>query len=265
MQGAAVGQGRAFYGTTIEGGTSRACQNGCGTVFKITQSGVLTTLHTFDSTDGANPVSESIQGTDGNLYGTTRYGGANMQYSCTIHGGLGCGTIFKIRTTGEFKALHSFNGNDGFLVEAALVQGADGDLYGWTGFGGTADAGTIFRVTQQGELTTLYNFLCQSGCPDGDQPHAALIQADDGDFYGTTEDGGTCALLAQGTVFKITPTGALTSLHAFCGADGTSRSHHSLEPPMAIYMEPRAREEGAVTAQAMTAVERPSNSSQEEH
>ena len=94
--GLALGTDESFYGTASEGGSYAACPAGCGTVFKITADGVLTTLHSFASTDGSYPVGVVVQGTDGNFYGATEYGGAN---SCEGYAS-GCGTIFKISFKG---------------------------------------------------------------------------------------------------------------------------------------------------------------------
>ena len=120
--------------------------------------------------------------------------------------------------------LASFNGANGsnpFLM--SLVQGSDGSLYGTTEEGGTNNLGTVFKITPTGTLTTLYSFCMQSGCTDGENPYAGLVQATDGNFYGTTFNGGTHG---AGVFFKITPTGTLTTLYSFCTqtscADGGS-------------------------------------------
>jgi uncharacterized repeat protein (TIGR03803 family) len=204
-----------FYGTTYEGGA-----NGYGTAFKITPASRLTTLHSFDSTDGAYPQAGLVQGTDGNFYGTTSYGGANRDNA---------GTVFKMTPDGTLTTLYSFcsrggNCTDGAHPEAALIQGTDGDFYGTTLNGGTNGpyVGTVFKITPSGTLTTLYNFCSQLNCTDGAAPQAALIQATDGNFYGTTDfggDGDQSACLpfkTCGTVFKITPSGTLTTLNNFC-------------------------------------------------
>jgi uncharacterized repeat protein (TIGR03803 family) len=217
----------SFYGTTKEGGTNSCLYGGtnygCGTLFKINPSGTLTTLYNFCSqsgcADGQEPGGALVQGTDGNLYGTTGAGGN----SACGHSG-GCGTIFKITTTGTLTTLHSFRltdgGNPGGLVEAT-----DGNFYGMTYSGGasnsnctTGTCGTVFKITPAGGLTTLHIF----DYTDGANPSAALIQASDGNFYGTTGGGGNCTNFAGGcgTVFKITPTGTLTTLHSFDRADG---------------------------------------------
>jgi uncharacterized repeat protein (TIGR03803 family) len=196
-----------FYGTTANGGANNNCANGCGTVFKLTAKGALTTLHSFDGTHGSGPYSGLVQGTDGNFYGTTSYGGANT--SCTN----GCGTVFKITPNGALTTLHSFDGTDGSNPNAALVQGTDGNFYGTTSGGGAIGDGTVFRVTAKGVLTTLHSF----DGTDGSNPTARLVQGADGEFYGTTETGGAGF---DGTVFKITAKGALITLHGFDGTDG---------------------------------------------
>ena len=177
-----------FYGTTYAGGAL-----GEGTIFKITPEGTLTTLYSFaGSTDGLRPYGGLIQSTDGNLYGTTYQGGANS-----------AGTIFKITPGGTLTTLYSFtNGSDGELPYAGLIQSTDGSFYGTT-------FGTIFKITPGGTLTTLYNFTGQP------RPHGGLIQAMDGNFYGTTQYGGA---YGEGTIFKITPGGTLTTLYSFGSA-----------------------------------------------
>jgi uncharacterized repeat protein (TIGR03803 family) len=204
-----------FYGTTAGGGADyRACRIGCGTVFKITPAGRLTTLHSFDIADGAYP-NALIQATDGNLYGTTSAGGAAS--ACTFYELRGCGTVFKITPSGTLTALHRFEGTDGGVPVAGLVESTDGSFYGTTSQGGTNDAGTIFKITPNGRLTTLHTF----DNTDGKYPASTLIQATDENFYGTTSQGGTND---AGTIFKITPSGVLTTLYSFCSqsdcADG---------------------------------------------
>ncbi len=184
-----------FYGTTYYGGNG-PCDGGCGTVFRITPTGTLTTLHTFDSSDGANPEAGLILAKDGNFYGTTYAGGGNAACSG------GCGTIFKITTTGALTTLHSFEYTDGANPIAAVIQGSDGNFYGTTASGGATFRGTIFKITTGGTLTMLHAF----DGTDGSNP-AALVQGANGIFYGTTEFGGndnyhfcqgTC-----GTVFSL--------------------------------------------------------------
>jgi uncharacterized repeat protein (TIGR03803 family) len=200
-----------FYGTTVGGGAY-----GYGTVFKITLSGTLTTLYSFcsqmitDCTDGAQPWAGLVQGSDGNFYGTTQLGGT-----------AGAGTAFKITPSGTLTTLHSFCSQsfcaDGVQGYAGLIQATNGNFYGTTYLGGANNAGTVFRISSGGTLTTLYNFCVQIGCTDGQAPSAALVQATDGSLYGTTPEGGS---EGYGEVFKITPTGTLTTVYNFCGQQG---------------------------------------------
>jgi uncharacterized repeat protein (TIGR03803 family) len=139
----------------------------------------FTTLHRFDSTDGAFPAAGLIQATDGNLYGATQGGGPN-----------GYGTVFKITPSGTLTTLYDFCSQsgcpDGYSPNG-LVQATDGNFYGTTAGGGAnLYYGTVFKMTPSGTLTTLYSFCSQSGCTDGANPYAGLIQAIDGNFYGTT-------------------------------------------------------------------------------
>jgi uncharacterized repeat protein (TIGR03803 family) len=203
--GLILGTDENFYGTTYFGGV-----NGGGTVFKITASGTLTTLHSFGAseTDGAFPLAGLIQGTNGKFYGTTFSGGA-YDY----------GSVFEITPGGILATLHSFDVSDGRGPRGGLVQGANGDLYGTTETGGVIyDDGTVFKITPSGTLTTLHSFDSR----DGEYPYATLVQGTDGNVYGTTLAGGTnCGEDDQcGTVFKITPGGMLTTLHNFDGTDG---------------------------------------------
>jgi uncharacterized repeat protein (TIGR03803 family) len=197
-----------FYGTTYEGGLYNF-----GTVFKLTPKGKLTTLHSFcsqtDCTDGENPVAGLVQATTGDFYGTTYGGGANGS----------AGTVFKITPGGTLTTLYSFCSQpscaDGGVPHAALIQATNGDFYGTTQLGGLAGSyGTVFKITASGKLTTLYRFCSQPNCTDGEYPFGGLVQATDGDFYGTTGGGGANG--NEGTVFKITNGGKLTTLHSFC-------------------------------------------------
>jgi len=212
-EGLVEGTDGNFYGITNQGGAHNA-----GTIFKITPSGTLTTLYSFGSQsgDGESPEAALVQGTDGNFYGTTEYGGASFG---------GSGTVFKITPSGTLTTLYSFcsqpNCADGYYPRAALVQGTDGNFYGTTAYGGTsvAGGGTVFKITPGGTLTTLYSFCSQPNCSDGEGPVGALVQGADGDFYGTTGGGGANAGPygdGGGTVFKITPSGTLTTLYSFC-------------------------------------------------
>jgi uncharacterized repeat protein (TIGR03803 family) len=211
MAGLIQGRDGNFYGTTARGGVNICTLRpgyrvSCGTVFKITPGGQVTTLASLDQANGCLPSAPLIQASDGNFYGTTPKCGGTYP---------GLGTIFKVTPTGTVTVLHSFDGADGELCYAGLVQGTDGNLYGTTSFGGgnANYSGTVFKITLSGQFATLHSF----DGSDGSGADAALIQANDGNFYGTTSGFGSTNL---GTVFKITPGGALTLLHTFDGTDG---------------------------------------------
>jgi uncharacterized repeat protein (TIGR03803 family) len=197
-----------FYGTTYGGGSSFY---GWGTMFKISTKGALTTLYSFGAIldvndyplDGAYPEGSLVQGSDGNLYGTTSSGGTNG-YD---------GTVFQMTTDGALISSYSFTGNNGANPLAGLVQGSDGNLHGTTYHGGATGNGTVFQISAKGALTGSYPF---TGALDGANPDAAMAQGSDGNFYGTTYAGGA---LGEGTVFRISAAGALTSLYSFTGGD----------------------------------------------
>jgi uncharacterized repeat protein (TIGR03803 family) len=201
-----------FYGTTVNGGI-----NSSGTFFKMTPGGALTTLYKFCSltkcADGDLPFGPLIQATDGNFYGTTEGGG----------GPSGDGVVFKITPTGTLTTIYDFcsetNCADGQSTNG-LIQAADGNFYGVNSLGGAHGVGTVFKLTPSGALTTLYTFCSLTSCADGSEPVGTLVQATDGDFYGTTEGGGTSTSCRCGTIFKITSSGSLTTLHSFDGSDG---------------------------------------------
>jgi uncharacterized repeat protein (TIGR03803 family) len=199
-----------LYGTTSQGGTiGGKCGNlGCGTVFKITTSGTLQSLHSFHDNlpDGYFPIAGLVQGTDGKFYGTAQNGGANND----CDGGLGCGTVFSITADGTLTTLHGFDGTDGDFPTGTMVQGTDGKFYGTTVDGGACSNGTVFSITADGALTTLHSF----GHNDGSGPYGGMVQGTDGKFYGTTDQGGANN---GGTVFKITASGTLTTLLNFAG------------------------------------------------
>jgi uncharacterized repeat protein (TIGR03803 family) len=219
-----------FYGVTYEGGS-----RGDGIIFELTAAGELTTLYSFclqtNCADGKGPVGGLIQGTDGNFYGTTRAGGAANNTGFD-------GTIFRITPSRQFTTLYSFcsqaNCADGDSPQASLVRASNGNFYGTTGQGGVSSycgdqsigCGTIFEITPAGKFTALYTFCSQPGCADGDYPYSGLVQASNGNLYGTTYQGGANG--NYGTVFEITTSGKLTTLYSFCAqagcADGESPS-----------------------------------------
>ena len=156
----------------------------------------FTSLASFDKTDGEAPwYSSVVQGADGNLYGMTPFGGSSVSSFCS-----GCGTVYKITPSGELTTIYSFcsqnNCTDGWEPFHGLTLGTDGNFYGTTQKGGAncivsiGGCGTIFKVTPGGSLTTLYNFCEQAQCTDGSTPQAGLVQGTDGNFYGTTWEGG---------------------------------------------------------------------------
>ena len=184
-----------FYGETDLGGA-----HGQGTLFEISTTGQLHTLYTFCSqpncADGSEPIAGLVQASDGNFYGTTSgLGGQSTSY----------GTVFRITPSGTLTTLHAFDYSDGSFA-GQMIEGTDGNLYGTTWNGGAFKGGTLFKMTLDGTLTTLYNFCSQSGCADGETPIAGLTQDTNGEFYGTTELGGTdaaCNGFTCGTVFSL--------------------------------------------------------------
>jgi uncharacterized repeat protein (TIGR03803 family) len=199
-----------FYGTAGEGGAYDG-----GAVFKITSKGALTTIHSFcaktNCVDGSYPYAGLIQGTNGNFYGTTTFGGSH-----------GSGSVFTITPQGKFAVLYSFcvlaNCADGEEPYAGLVEGTDGNFYGATVEGGTSGGaegrvgppnesgtfGTAFKITPKGVLTTLYNFCSQAECADGSFPYAELVQGTNGKFYGATVFGGDLSCTEGcGTVYGL--------------------------------------------------------------
>ncbi len=130
-----------------------------------------------------------------------------------------------------FKALVSFHGTNGSdPTNVDLVQGIDGELYGTTQFGGATNNGTVFKINSGGTLRTLWSFCKVSGCPDGDRPVTGLTVVPGGDLYGTTYGGGAHG---GGTIFKITPAGALTTVHSFCGSFGCA---DGLNPEASLFL-----------------------------
>jgi uncharacterized repeat protein (TIGR03803 family) len=214
-----------FYGTTVNGGGISAP----GTAFKITPDGALATIYTFCSRsnciDGRMPFGPLTQGPDGSFFGTTDSGGARQFY----------GTIFTLTPSGNLTTLHNFCSQpkcaDGYQGNGLLLA-SDGNFYGTTSLGGSYTSrpcqrngcGTLFKIAPDGTFTVLHTFCTEAGCPDGNQP-GRLIQGTDGNLYGTTSLGGTnssCPNSANGcgTVYQVTPSGQLTTLHSFDGSDG---------------------------------------------
>jgi uncharacterized repeat protein (TIGR03803 family) len=204
-----------FYGTTVDGGADSTA----GTVFEVDLKGNETTLHSFSgSPDGYGPLAGLIKDSDGNLYGTTAYGGL-----------YNFGTVFEVSETGAETVLYSFSGYpaDGANPQADLVRDAAGNLYGTTQFGGPGPCqdnngnpqgcGTVFVLSTSGAETVLHGFGSET--TDGQMPIARLLRDSAGNLYGTTYSGGTQGM---GTVFKVTPSGTETVLYSFVGTpDGS--------------------------------------------
>jgi len=184
-----------LYTTSPIGGT-----NNLGTVFTITPAGSLSVLYNFDGVHGSLPYGGLTLGTDGNFYGTT--------YASNTGGG----TIFQFSPPATPTVLYQFSGAppDGGSPYAPPIQGTDGNLYGTAIYGGSKGLGSVYKLTPAGTLTTLHSF---SG-GDGKYPRTPLVQGTDGNFYGTASEGGKGAG-NSGTVFRITPTGALKVLYNF--------------------------------------------------
>jgi uncharacterized repeat protein (TIGR03803 family) len=183
-------------------GVSSAIYNGTyGAAYKLTPTGTLTGFP-FNYTNGSIPDLPT-QGTDGNFYGVARGGGAH-----------GLGTVYKITPAGVISVLHDFAGypSDGNLPVGILAQGNDGNFYGMTYQGGASNVGTVFKITPSGTLTLLYSFTGY-GFGDGALPYTGLTLGTDGNFYGSTNNGGT---KNAGALLKVTPAGAVSVLYSFC-------------------------------------------------
>ena len=205
-----------FYGSTLQKG-----MNGYGTIFEVTPAGKLTTLYSFcfqtNCADGVNP-SRLLQAADGNFYGETEEVDRDA------------GTVFEITATGNLTTLYSFcsqpNCADGEIPWGGLVQGTDGNFYGVTNSGGPYAGGNVFKLSPNGSggwtENLLYSFCAHrntnGSCTDGGGPEGALLEAPNGNFYGTTVSGGANGL--GGTVFEVTPDGTLTTLYNFCSETG---------------------------------------------
>jgi len=221
-----------LYGTTITGG-----DYGYGTVFRISPDGVETVIHSFSggTTEGANPVG-LMQGSDGNLYGTTQNGGvpacprpvpfilppAGQNYDYN-----GCGTVFKLKLNGELTVLHFFAGGaDGKQPYTSLVEATPGLFYGETNYGGITNTGcsadgcgVVFAFTPTGNERTVYSFNVENG--DGARP-LGLALGKDGNLYGTAMVGGKSN---RGAIFKLTPAGVQSVLYSFVGVAADSAEY----------------------------------------
>jgi uncharacterized repeat protein (TIGR03803 family) len=206
-----------LYGTTLQGGSCNYLM-GCGVVFKIDSAGTETVLHSFvGGEDGAYPWTAGLlRDFNGNLYGTTLYGGGGSCYE-------GCGTVFKVDPTGKETILYAFTDqDDGAFPQSDLIADDAGNLYGTAESGGTGQRGTVFKLDKTGKVTALYAF---TGGADGSSPYAGLVRDPEGNLYGTTYYGGKIDCFPEqgcGVVFKLDKAGRLTVLHTFQGgADGS--------------------------------------------
>lgn len=183
-----------LYGTTHNGGTSAK-----GVVFELS-GGALTVKHNFTGVapDGEYPAAGLLLATSGNFYGTTELGGANS-----------AGTVFELTAHGMFLLKHSFTGLDGWVPDAPLIQ-VGGSFYGTTAAGGNSQ-GNVFKMSGAGAVTSLYSF---TGFPDGAVPRAPLLRGFDGNFYSTTEEGGTLGT-SGGAVFELNTHSKETILQSF--------------------------------------------------
>ena len=202
--GLTLGSDGSFYGTTQQGGTQSM-----GTIFKLSTTGAVSILHNFNTfVDGAFPWGAPILASDGNLYGTTSGGGEN-----------GRGIVYKMTTSGTFTTIYKFDvtNTHGFGPIAPPTQGTDGNLYIPVDQGGTFYCGTILKMSTAGVLSGTYDFPCGAG---GSFPIGPLVQASNGNFYSTTQDGGSNG---EGVIYQVTPGLGVTVLHSFGATfgDGT--------------------------------------------
>jgi uncharacterized repeat protein (TIGR03803 family) len=227
-----------LYGATQFGGGTGCGGQGCGIIYKLTPSRSETVLYRFTGgADGSSPFASPILDAAGNLYGTTPESG---DLSCAQGSGVGCGTVWKLDTSGNLTVLHTFTGNtDGAIPQAGLVIDPSGNLYGDAAYGGNLSCGegfgcgAVFKIDSSGNFTVLYSF--NGGSNDGILPFATLLRDGNGNLYGTTVSGGnpSCSLgggFGCGVVFRLDSSNNETILHSFSGdtADGAVPGH----PPL---------------------------------
>lgn len=183
-----------LYGGAQAGGNF-TCNGGCGVIYKIAPTGGETVLLAFDGVHGNGPAGTLLADAQGNLYGTTIYGGL-----------YNLGTVFKLATNGTETVLYNFaGGNDGKYPYSSLVMDGKGNLYGTTEFGGANNDGTVFKVTPAGSGGTESLLHIFAGGSDGQDPAAGLVAGKHGELYGTTVYGGGGAGCSSGcgTIFEI--------------------------------------------------------------
>ena len=183
---------------------------GYGTMFELATNGTVTTPVVFGGTNGAHPSGGLVLAKDGNFYGTTTWGGIGISRNFS-----GYGTIFRLSPDGTFTNIYEFTGNaDGGFVYAGLVQGPDDYLYGATFGGGSAQNGTLFKVSTNGDFVPLRSF----GYFESATPYAGMMEGSDGYLYGTAF--GNAQYGNYGSVFQLTSSGIYTNLVSFNNANG---------------------------------------------
>jgi uncharacterized repeat protein (TIGR03803 family) len=213
-----------LYGTALFGGDVSCSVEGlgCGAVFKIDPAGHETVLYAFaGGQDGADPAGGLVMDSDGNLYGTTEYGGLNPCF-------VSCGTVFEIDPAGTETILYNFNGANGEYPLGAPADDALGNLYGTAADGGGFGNGVIWKLAGSGEERVLHSFAWGQGV----EPAAGLAWDSAGDLFGTTYIGGD----GGGSVFELTSEGKFTVLHVFNGKGG--RGHDGARPAAGVSVGP---------------------------
>lgn len=188
-------QGRdgKLYGTASFGGDFA---QGC--IFRMSKSGSYSVIHSLSGAEGNIPQYGLVRADDGNFYGTT------------VRGGDGdCGTVFRISQSGAFARIYSFEAGTTGAAPTLLIQARNGKLYGAAAMGGPSSGGTLFSLSTSGAITVLHAFT--PGTAEGDYP-TGLIEADDGNFYGTNANFFSDQL---GAVFRMKPNGKVKVLHRF--------------------------------------------------
>src|SRR5262245_13777887 len=201
-----------LYGTTLFGGHGNCRPFGCGTIYRLDPDGNLDVLHEFSGgSDGSQPFGPLVPDANGNLYGVAQSGG---DLSCPEFPESGCGTVFRLATTGKLTVLHTFHGGaDGASPQPGLlVDSVAGALFGATATGGNSGHGTVFKISGNRQYTILHRF---KGGKDGSAPNGSLVSDPAGNLYGTTQTNDPVATL--GTVFVLNPAGRLKVLHQFVG------------------------------------------------
>jgi uncharacterized repeat protein (TIGR03803 family) len=217
-------------GGNLYGVTSGLCNSRCGEVFRIDPAGSETVLYNFpvDGTMGSYPSGNLVLDAEGNLYGTTTYGGTGISESCCT---LGAGVLFKLTPSGQMTVLHNFNGTSDGAVPSNLVRDQQGNLYGYTWTAGDlkgcpsyGGCGTVYKYDTNGDFTVIYTF---TGEADGAQPTGIPLLIG-GSIYGTTGSGGvTYESCNCGVVFKLDLNGTETVLHTFSDSNGDGNAPSS--------------------------------------